>query len=60
MEPDPNPDAPLRPDERFTVDVNRFVEGRPDPSESVHPPGNGELDVMAMLEAQAQLDRIVG
>ena len=55
-----DPDAPLRPDDRFTVDLTRFVEGRPDPSENVHPPGGGPLDVLAVLDGQEQLDRIVG
>ena len=61
IDPSPrDPDAPLSPSNRFTVDAARFVEGRPDPSQNVHPPGNPPLDVLACLEAQAELDRIVG
>jgi hypothetical protein len=31
-----------------------------DPSRNVGPPGNGPLDVLACLQAQAELDSIVG
>jgi hypothetical protein len=55
-----DPDRPLRPDDRFAVDVARFLDGRPDPSLNVHPAGSGPLDMAAMLESQEQLDRIVG
>ena len=53
-------DAPLPADARFAVDLARFVDGRCDPSQNVHPPGNPPLDVLAALEAQEALDRIVG
>jgi hypothetical protein len=36
------------------------VDGRVDPSRNVHPPGNPPLDVLATLESEAALDRIVG
>ncbi len=53
-------DLPLRPDDRFAVDVARFLDGRVDPSRNVAPPGGSEVDVMAVLEAEEQLRRIVG
>ncbi len=53
-------DVPLRPDDRFAVDVARFVDGRVDPSTNTRPPGGSELDVLAVLEAEEQLRRIVG
>ena len=53
-------DVPLAPDDRFGVDVARFVEGRVDPSRNVSPPGGSDVDVMAVLEAEEQLRRIVG
>jgi hypothetical protein len=53
-------DVPLRPDARFAVDVARFVDGRVDPSTNTSPPGGSELDVIAVLEAEEQLRRIVG
>ena len=56
----PDPDAPLPPADRFAVDLARFLDGRGDPSQNVHPPGNPPLDVLACLAAQAELDRIVG
>ena len=55
-----DPDAPLPADDRFAVDLARFVDGRVDPSRNVHPPGNPPLDVLATLESEAALDRIVG
>jgi hypothetical protein len=55
-----DPDEPLPPDARFAVDVARFVDGREDPSQNVHPRGNAELDVLACLHGQEQLDSIVG
>ena len=59
--PEPrDPDAPGPSSDRFAVDVARFLDGRGDPSQNVHPPGNPPLDVLACLEAQAELDRIVG
>ena len=60
MEPPERHEEPLRPDARFSVDVARFLDGRPDPSRNVAPRGNAPLDVLAALEAQEQLDRIVG
>ena len=56
----PDPDAPLPPDGRFAVELARFLDGRVDPSCNGHPPGNPPLDVLAALEAQEALDRIVG
>jgi len=53
-------DQPLRPDERFAVDLARWLDGRPDPSRNVRPPGNGSLDALRMLRGQEQLDAIVG
>ena len=55
-----DPDALLPTDDRFAVDLARFIDGRCDPSQNVHPPGNPPLDVLACLQAQAELDRIVG
>jgi hypothetical protein len=55
-----DPDAPLPLDDRFAVDLARFLDGRVDPSRNVAPPGNGPIDVLACLEAQAELDRIIG
>lgn len=61
MEREPqDPDSPLPPGGRFAVDLARFVDGRGDPSLNDHPPGNPPLDVLAALEAQEALDRIVG
>ena len=61
MEPrETDPDAPLPAADRFSVDLARFVDGRADPSQNVHPPGNPPLDVLACLQAQYELDRIVG
>ena len=59
MEPQ-DPDAPLPAHDRFSVDLARFLDGRVDPSRNVSPPGNGPIDVLACLAAQAELDRIVG
>jgi hypothetical protein len=42
------------------VELTRFLEGRVDPGRNVHPPGNPPLDVLACLQAQDELDRIVG
>ena len=53
-------DVPLPPDARFSVDLARFVDGRVDPSQNVRPPGNSQVDVLAVLEAEEQLERIVG
>lgn len=47
-------------DDRFAVEAARFLEGRVDPSRNVQPPGNPPLDVLATLEAEAGLERIVG
>ena len=55
-----DPDGPLPAADRFTVDAARFLDGRTDPSLNVHPPGNPPLDVLATLESEAALDRIVG
>ncbi len=53
-------EEPLRPDSRFSVEVARLIDGRPDPSTN-RPPGNPEsIDVLACLETQEQLDRILG
>jgi hypothetical protein len=60
MERSEDPDAPIRANDRFAVELARFLEGRVDPSRNVQPPGNPPLDVMACLQAQAELDRIVG
>jgi hypothetical protein len=46
--------------DRFSVELARFLDDREDPSENVHPRGNRPLDVLAALEAQEQLDSIVG
>jgi hypothetical protein len=57
----PAPDEqPLPGDDRFSVELTRFLEGRVDPGRNVHPPGNPPLDVLACLQAQDELDRIVG
>lgn len=56
----PAPDTPLPPDDRFGVDVARFVDGRPDPSTNDSPPANPPVDVLRVLEAQAQLDVVIG
>ena len=60
MESRDHTDEPLRPDARFSVEVARFLDGRPDPSRNVAPRGNAPLDVLAVLAAQEQLDRIIG
>ena len=53
-------DAPIPPDARFSVEVARFVDVRVDPSRNIAPPGGSDLDVIAVLEAEEQLARIVG
>ena len=53
-------DAPLAADDRFSVELARFLDGRVDPSRNVHPPGNPPLDLFATLEAQEGLERIIG
>lgn len=53
-------DVPLPSDDRFAVEARRFLEGRVDPGRNVHPPGNPPLDVLACLQAQDELDSIVG
>jgi hypothetical protein len=52
-------DTPLPADTRFSVELARFLDGRPDPSRNV-PPGGSEVDPIAVLEAEEQLGRIVG
>lgn len=47
-------------DDRFAVEMARFLDGRVDPSQNVSPPGNPPLDVRATLEAEAGLERIIG
>ena len=53
-------DLPLAPDDPFSVSVRRFLEGRVDPSTHASPPGNGDVDVIAVLETQERLESIVG
>ena len=53
------PDQPIPPDSRFAVELARLLDGRPDPATNPPPPG-GPVDVLACLEWQEQLDRIVG
>lgn len=54
------PDSPTSGDDRFGVELARFLDGRVDPSQNVSPPSNPPLDVVATLEAEAGLERIVG
>ncbi len=56
----PDLDTPLPGNDRFSVELARFLDGRVDPSLNVHPPGNPPLDVLATLEAEAELERIFG
>ena len=56
----PAPDTPLPPDDRFGVDVARFVERAPGPVDERQPPANPPVDVLRVLEAQAQLDVVIG
>lgn len=61
MPPSAHPDdAPLPAANRFSVELARFVDGRVDPGRNVAPPGNPPLDVIATLQAEAELERIVG
>ena len=53
-------DRPMAAQDRFAVELARFVDGRVDPSRNVSPPGNPPLDVRATLEAEAGLERIMG
>jgi hypothetical protein len=53
-------DQPLPPDDRFSVDVARFVDGRPDPSTNARPPENPPVDVIALLEAEERLASVFG
>ncbi|MBA2515549.1 MAG: hypothetical protein H0V26_14675 [Solirubrobacterales bacterium] len=54
------PDLPMPADDRFAVEMARLMDGRVDPSQNVAPPGNPPLDVLATLQAEAGLERIVG
>ena len=60
MDDDRSADLPLAHDDRFSVELARFLDGRADPSTRATPPGNPPIDVLAALRAQEQLDSIVG
>ena len=53
-------DLPMPAADRFAVELARFMDGRPDPSQNVSPPGNPPLDTRLTREAEAGLERIVG
>ncbi|MBA2517574.1 MAG: hypothetical protein H0V22_09735 [Solirubrobacterales bacterium] len=53
-------DLPMPAHDRFAVEMARFMDGRIDPSQNISPPGNPPLDVLATLQAEAELERIVG
>jgi hypothetical protein len=54
------PDQPMPANDRFAVELARFLDGRVDPSRNVAPPANPPLDALATLQAEAGLERIMG
>lgn len=56
----PQSDLPMPANDRFAVELARFMDGRVDPSQNVAPPGNPPLDARATREAEAGLERIIG